>query len=129
MTRGLVAAPLGQVTVLSLMKVTAVLRGPQYPITSTSVWLHSPLHAAPVQSRRTTRVAFSAVPGGPGGPAGPGGSTLTRGALGGGGVPGGALHVTFCPSGGQNRRRDVLRLSAAPAPSPGRTTVAPSHLA
>jgi hypothetical protein len=72
MTRGLVAAPLGQVTVLSLMKVTAVLRGPQYPITSTSFWLHSPLHAAPVQSRRTTRVAFSAVPGGPGGPAGPG---------------------------------------------------------
>ena len=46
MTRGLVAATLGQVTVLSLMKVTAVLRGPQYPITSTSFWLHSALHAA-----------------------------------------------------------------------------------
>jgi hypothetical protein len=42
-------------------------------------------------------------------------------------VPGVALLVTFCPSGGQNPRRDVLRLSAAPAPSPGRTTVAPSH--
>jgi hypothetical protein len=42
-------------------------------------------------------------------------------------VPGVALLVTFCPSGGQNPRRDVLRLSAVPAPSPGRTTVAPSH--
>src|SRR4029077_1732433 len=72
MTRGLVPAILGQVAVLSLIKVTGILRGPQYPITSTSFWLHSPLHAAPVQSRRTTRVAFSAVPGGPGGPAGPG---------------------------------------------------------
>jgi len=101
MTRGLVAAPLGQVTVLSLMKVTAVLRGPQYPITSTSVWLHSPLHAAPVQSRRTTRVAFSAVPGGPGGPAGPGGSTLTRGALGGGGSPGVRYTSPFAPAGGR----------------------------
>jgi hypothetical protein len=55
------------------------------------------------------------------------GSTLTKGGLG-GGVFGGALHVTFCLTGGQNPRRDVLRLSAAPAPLPGRTTVAPSHL-
>jgi hypothetical protein len=36
MMRGLVAASLGQVTVLSLIKVTGILRGPQYPITSTS---------------------------------------------------------------------------------------------
>jgi hypothetical protein len=28
----------------------------------------------------------------------------------------GALHVTFCPGGGQNPRRDALRLSASPAP-------------
>jgi hypothetical protein len=40
------------------------------------------------------------------------------------GGAGGVLHVTFCPAGGQNPRRDALRLSAAPAPSPGRTTVA-----
>ena len=32
MMRGLVAATLGQVTVLSLMKVTGILRGPQYPV-------------------------------------------------------------------------------------------------
>ena len=56
MMRGLVAATLGHVTVLSLMKVTGILRGPQYPITSTSFWLHSPLHAAAVQSRRITRI-------------------------------------------------------------------------
>src|SRR6516162_5757254 len=48
--RGLLAATLGQVAVLSLVTVTGILRGPQYPITSTSFWLHSPLHAAPVQS-------------------------------------------------------------------------------
>jgi hypothetical protein len=71
MTRGLVAATLGQVTVLSLMKVTGILRGPQYPITSTSFWLHSPLHACPVQSRRTTRIAFSAALGRPAGPSAP----------------------------------------------------------
>ena len=47
MMRGLVAVTLGQVTVLSLMKVTGILRGPQYPITSTSFWLHSPLHPWP----------------------------------------------------------------------------------
>jgi hypothetical protein len=46
-----------------------------------------------------------------------------------GGGPGGALRVTFCPSGRQNPRREALRLSAAPAPSRGRTTVAPSHSA
>src|SRR5437870_8086181 len=67
MTSGLVPAILGQVTVLSLIKVTGILRGPQYPITSTSSWLHSPLHAAAVQSRRITRIAFSAAPGGPAG--------------------------------------------------------------
>src|SRR6266568_2197700 len=71
MMRGLVAAPLGQVTVLSLIKVTGLLRGPQYPMTSTSSWLHSPLHAAAVQSRRITRIAFSAGPGGPAGPGSP----------------------------------------------------------
>src|SRR5215475_2011948 len=71
MMRGLVAASLGQVTVLSLIKVTGILRGPQYPITSTSFWLHSPLHAAAVQSRRMTRIAFSAAPGGPAGPSAP----------------------------------------------------------
>jgi hypothetical protein len=71
MTRGLVLATLGQVTVLSLMKVTGILRGPQYPVTSTSFWLHSPLHAAAVQSRRITRMAFSATPAGPGGPSAP----------------------------------------------------------
>ena len=36
MIRGLVAANLGQVTVLSLIKVTGLLRGPQYPATRTS---------------------------------------------------------------------------------------------
>ena len=71
MMRGLVAASLGQVTVLSLIKVTGILRGPQYPITSTSFWLHSPLHAAAVQSRRITRMAFSAAPGGAAGPSAP----------------------------------------------------------
>jgi hypothetical protein len=35
MTRGLEAATLGQVAVLSLITVTGILRGPQYPITST----------------------------------------------------------------------------------------------
>src|SRR5258705_3263918 len=34
-----------QVTVLSLMTTTPPLRGPQYAVTSTSFWLHSPLHA------------------------------------------------------------------------------------
>jgi hypothetical protein len=71
MTRGLVPAILGQVTVLSLIRVTGILRGPQYPITSTSFWLHSPLHAAAVQSRRITRMAFSAAPGGTAGPCAP----------------------------------------------------------
>jgi hypothetical protein len=71
MTSGLVPAILGQVTVLSLIKVTGILRGPQYPITSTSFWLHSPLHVAAVQSRRITRMAFSAAPGGPAGPSAP----------------------------------------------------------
>jgi hypothetical protein len=42
---GLVAASLGQVTVLSLIRVTGILRGPHYPIRSTSFWLHSPRHA------------------------------------------------------------------------------------
>jgi hypothetical protein len=71
MMRGLVAASLGQVAVLSLIRVTGVLRGPQYPITNTSFWLHSPRHAAAVQSRRITRMAFSAAPGGPAGPSVP----------------------------------------------------------
>ena len=71
MMRGLVAAIPGQVAVLSLIKVIGILRGPQYPIASTSFWLHSPLHAAAVQSRRMTRIAFSAAPGGPAGPSAP----------------------------------------------------------
>jgi hypothetical protein len=71
MMRGLVAASLGQVAVLSLITVTGVLRGPQYPTTNISFWLHSPRHAAVVQSRRITRMAFSATPGGPGGPSAP----------------------------------------------------------
>src|SRR5262249_46676732 len=71
MMRGLVAASLGQVAVLSLTRVTGVLRGPQYPTTNTSFWLHSPRHAAVVQSRRITRMAFSAAPGGPAGPFAP----------------------------------------------------------
>jgi hypothetical protein len=70
-TRGLVLAILGQVTVLSLIRVTGILRGPQYPIRSTSFWLHSALHAAAVQSRRITRMAFSATPAGAAGPSAP----------------------------------------------------------
>src|SRR5262249_61034935 len=90
-TRGLVVAPLGQVTVLSLTRVTALLRGPQYATIRTSSSLHSPLHVAAWQLERMTRSALSLVaaaapdgpggpcapcgpggPGGPGGPAGPG---------------------------------------------------------
>ena len=76
MTRGLVNAPRGQVTVLSLTTVTGLLRGPQYAMTSTSFWLHSALHAAASQLERVTRTAPSvagdaAVPGGPGGPSAP----------------------------------------------------------
>src|SRR5262245_11191087 len=75
-TRGLVAAPLGQVTVLSLTRVTALLRGPQYATIRTSSSLHSPLHVAASQLERTTRSALSplavaAAPGGPGGPSAP----------------------------------------------------------
>src|SRR6266403_4292907 len=53
-------------------------------------------------------------------------STLTRGGLGGGGP---AVRYTspFALAVGQNLRRDALCPSAAPAPSPGRTTVASSH--
>jgi len=85
-TRGLVAAPLGQVAVLSLTRVTALLRGPQYATIRTSSSLHSPLHVAAWQLERMTRSAFSLVPAaapdgpggpcapcGPGGPGGPGG--------------------------------------------------------
>jgi hypothetical protein len=75
-TRGLVAAPLAHVTVLSLTSVTAPLRAPQYATTSTSSWLHSPLQAAAWQSERVTRTGLSpplaaALPGGPGGPCAP----------------------------------------------------------
>jgi hypothetical protein len=69
--RGLVAEPLGQLTVLSFTTMTPLLRAPQYPTTRTSFWLHSPLHAAATQSTRITRIASSATPGGPGGPSGP----------------------------------------------------------
>lgn len=58
-TRGLVAAPLAHVTVLSLTSVTAPLRAPQYATTSTSSWLHSPLQAAAWQSERVTRTGLS----------------------------------------------------------------------
>jgi hypothetical protein len=74
-TRGLVAAPLGQVTVLSLTTTTGVLRAPQYATTSTSSWLHSSLQVAVWQLERVTRTALSlpvaAAPGGPGGPSAP----------------------------------------------------------
>jgi hypothetical protein len=40
-TSGLVAARRGQDTDLSLMRVTALLPGPQYAVTSTSSWLLS----------------------------------------------------------------------------------------
>jgi len=68
-----VAAPLRQVTVLSLTRVTALLRGPQYATIRTSSSLHSPLHVAARQSERMTRTALSpaaeaAGQGGPGGP-------------------------------------------------------------
>src|SRR5262249_3260301 len=76
----------GQVTVLSLTRVTALLRGPQYATIRTSSSLHSPLHVAAWQLERMTRSALSLVPAaapdgpggpcapcGPGGPGGPGG--------------------------------------------------------
>jgi hypothetical protein len=97
MTRGLAAATLGQVAVLSLITVTGILRGPQYPITSTSFWLHSPLHAAPVQSRRMTRMAFSAAPGGPAGPSAPRGPGGPDGPAGPGGPAGSGS--PFSPDG------------------------------
>ena len=73
MMSGLVGAPLAQVTVLSLTRVTGLLRGPQYAMTSTSFWLHSALHAAASQLERVTRMVLSLaiVAGGPGGPGGP----------------------------------------------------------
>ena len=40
--------------------MTPLLRAPQYPTTSTSFWLHSPLHAAAMQSTRITRSMSSA---------------------------------------------------------------------
>jgi len=75
-TRGLAAVPLGQVTVLSLTKVTALLRGPQYATISTSSALHSALHVAAWQLERMTRTALSPAAeasgqGGPGGPCSP----------------------------------------------------------
>ena len=53
------AAPLRQVTVLSLTRVTALLRGPQYATIRTSSSLHSPLHVAAWQFERMTRTALS----------------------------------------------------------------------
>ena len=75
-TRGLVVAPLGHVTVRSLTKVTALLRGPQYATISTSSALHSALHVAAWQLERMTRTALSPAAeasgqGGPGGPCSP----------------------------------------------------------
>jgi hypothetical protein len=74
-TRGLVVAPLGQVTVVSLTKVADLLRGPQYATVRTSSSLHSPLHVAAWQSARMIRTAPSlvaaATPDDPGGPCAP----------------------------------------------------------
>ena len=69
-------APLGHVTVRSLTKVTALLRGPQYATISTSSSLHSALHVAAWQLERMTRTALSPAAeapgqGGPGGPCSP----------------------------------------------------------
>jgi len=96
-TRGLVAAPLGQVTVLSLTWVTARLRGPQYATIRTSSSLHSPLHVAASQLERMTRGALSLVaaaapdgPGGPCAPCGPGAPCAPCGP-GGPGGPGGPV--------------------------------------
>jgi hypothetical protein len=63
-----IAMHLAQVTVLSLMSVTELRRGPQYSMTSTSLWLHSALHAAASQLERVTRMALSVagVPAAPG---------------------------------------------------------------
>src|SRR5204863_9303146 len=76
-------------TVLSLTKVAARLRGPQYATISTSSSLHSALHVAAGQLERMTRSAPSPAaeaarqgrPGGPvrlGGPGGPGGPASHR---------------------------------------------------
>jgi hypothetical protein len=73
-TSGLVAARRGQDTDLSLMRVTALLPGPQYAVTSTSSWLQAAVQAAVSQLVRITRsdpVVAAAAPGGPGGPASP----------------------------------------------------------
>src|SRR6266700_3449818 len=74
-TSGLVPAPRGQEADRSLTSVTALLRGPQYAVTSTSSWLHAAVHALVPQSIRTTRSVFTAAeaagPEGPGGPASP----------------------------------------------------------
>jgi hypothetical protein len=56
------------------MRVTALLPGPQYAVTSTSSWLQAAVQAAVSQLVRITRsdpVAAAAAPGGPGGPASP----------------------------------------------------------
>ena len=91
------AAPLGQVTVLSFTRMTALLRAPQYATTSTSPWLHSSLQAAVWQLERITRTALSvaaAAPGGPGGPSAPWGP----GSPGGPGGPAGP-GSPFSPAG------------------------------
>src|SRR5512133_3434121 len=54
-TSGLVAARRGQDTDLSLMRVTALLPGPQYAVTSTSSWLQAAVQAAVSQLVRMTR--------------------------------------------------------------------------
>jgi len=56
------------------MRVTALLPGPQYAVTSTSSWLQAAVQAAVSQLVRMTRsdpVAAAGAPGGPGGPASP----------------------------------------------------------
>ena len=67
-TSGLVAARRGQDTDLSLTRVTALLLGPQYAVTSTSSWLQAAVQAAVSQVTRMTRSGAAAAPGGPGGP-------------------------------------------------------------
>jgi hypothetical protein len=82
-TSGLVLAPRGQEADRSLTSVTALLRGPQYAVTSTSSWLHAAVHALVPQSMRTTRSVFAAAE--PAGPEAPGGPVSPRGPAGPGG--------------------------------------------
>src|SRR5262249_18529197 len=102
-TSGLVPAPRGQEADRSLTSVTALLRGPQYAVTSTSSWLHAAVHALVPQSIRTTRSVFAAAE--PAGPAGPASPFSPRGPAGPGG-PGSPLRgrVSFWERYGDTAR-------------------------